>query len=120
MRIVVNRRENRECVNGSLTVSTSFWLLTAVVEVALLKTAVPISKHSVLPWNTDPFFDLPSVIFHVQFNTYKGRERGGRASESGVPSVPFHIFGNWGVALAIGKNYTRNAQIGKKSRRKIL
>ena len=35
-------------------------------------------------------------------------------------SVPFHLFGNKGGALAIGKNYARNAQIGKKSRRKIL
>ena len=30
------------------------------------------------------------------------------------------LFGNGGGALAIGKNYARNAQIGKKSRRKIL
>ena len=35
-------------------------------------------------------------------------------------SVPFHLFGNGGGALAIGKNYARNAQIGKKLRRKIL
>ena len=37
-----------------------------------------------------------------------------------IYSVPFHLFGNGGGALAIGKNYARNAQIGKKSRRKIL
>ena len=42
--------------------------------------------------------------------------RSGRLEDS----VPFHLFGNGGGALAIGKNYARNAQIGKKLRRKII
>ena len=38
-----------------------------------------------------------------------------RYIDSTIPlqSVPFHLFGDGGGALAIGKKYARNAQIGK-------